>query len=100
MRFFESCLFSGNDVPHGKPAPDLFLHAAARMAVDPRDCIVVDDAPVGIAAAVAAGMTPIGFVGGSHADPQLPAELTAAGARVVIADMRALKSTIVALRGW
>jgi hypothetical protein len=34
------------------------------------------------------------------ADPQLPAELTAAGARVVIADMRALKSTVVALRGW
>jgi beta-phosphoglucomutase-like phosphatase (HAD superfamily) len=87
-------------VPRGKPAPDLFLHAAAKMEVDPRDCLVVEDSPVGVAAAVAAGMTPIGFVGGSHVHPQLPAQLTAAGARVVIADMRVLKSTIVALRGW
>jgi beta-phosphoglucomutase-like phosphatase (HAD superfamily) len=55
---------------------------------------------VGVAAAVAAGMTPIGFVGGSHVHPQLPAQLTAAGARAVIADMRVLKSTVVALRGW
>ena len=100
VRFFEPNLFSANDVPRGKPAPDLFLHAAARMEVDPADCIVVEDSPVGVAAAVAAGMTPIGFAGGSHAQSQLPAQLTAAGARAVIADMRVLKSTIVALRGW
>ena len=100
VRFFAPHLFSANDVPHGKPAPDLFLHAAARMEVEPRDCIVVEDSPVGVAAAVAAGMTPIGFVGGSHAPPLLPAQLTAAGARAVIADMRVLKSTVVALRGW
>ena len=100
VRFFAPHLFSANDVPRGKPAPDLFLHAAAKMEVDPRDCIVVEDSPVGVAAAVAAGMTPIGFVGGSHAHTQLPAQLTAAGARAVIADMRVLKSTIVALRGW
>jgi HAD superfamily hydrolase (TIGR01509 family) len=100
MRFFVPNLFSANHVPRGKPAPDLFLHAAARMGTDPRDCIVVEDSPVGVAAAVAAGMTTVGFVGGSHAPAQLPAQLTAAGARVVIADMRALKSTIVALRGW
>jgi HAD superfamily hydrolase (TIGR01509 family) len=99
-RFFVPYLFSANDVPRGKPAPDLLLHAAARMEVDPRDCIVVEDSPVGVAAAAAAGMTPIGFVGGSHAPSGLPANLAAAGARVVIADMRALKSTIVELRGW
>ena len=45
-------------------------------------------------------MTAIGFVGGSHAGPQLGHRLTAAGARAVITDMRALKSTIVDLRGW
>jgi HAD superfamily hydrolase (TIGR01509 family) len=100
VRFFEPNLFSANDVPRGKPAPDLFLHAAAQMEVDPADCIVVEDSPVGVAAAVAAGMTPIGFVGGSHVQSQLPAQLTAAGARAVIADMRVLKSTVVALRGW
>lgn len=100
LRFFEPNLFSASDVPHGKPAPDLFLHAAAQMGIQASDCIVVEDSPVGVAAAVAAGMTPVGFVGGSHVQSQLPAQLTAAGARTVIADMRVLKSTIVALRGW
>lgn len=100
IRFFEPYLFSAADVRHGKPAPDLFLHAAARMKVHPADCIVVEDSPVGVAAAASAGMTPIGFVGGSHAGSQLGAHLTAAGARVVINDMRALKSTIIDLRGW
>jgi HAD superfamily hydrolase (TIGR01509 family) len=99
-RFFETNLFSANDVPRGKPAPDLFLHAAGRMGIDARDCIVVEDSAVGVAAAAAAGMTAIGFVGGSHVHSQSAAQLTAAGARVVIADMRALKETVVNLRGW
>ena len=59
-------MFSAADVPNGKPAPDLFLHAAARMGVEPRDCIVVEDSPAGVSAANAAGMNAIGFVGGSH----------------------------------
>jgi hypothetical protein len=45
-------------------------------------------------------MTSIGFVGGSHATAELGAQLTAAGARVLIADLRTLKSTMVAIRGW
>jgi hypothetical protein len=45
-------------------------------------------------------MVPIGFIGGSHTSPSLGAQLTSAGARAVISDMRALKSTVVALRGW
>ncbi len=100
VRFFEPYLFSASDVPNGKPAPDLLLHAAAKMRVAPADCIVVEDSAAGVAAAYAAGMTPIGFVGGSHADASTGANLMAAGARTIIADMRALKSTIVALRGW
>ncbi len=100
LRFFEPHLFSASDVPHGKPAPDLLLHAAAKMRVAPADCIVVEDSAAGVAAAHAAGMTPIGFVGGTHADASTGASLMAAGARTIIADMRALKSTIVALRGW
>ena len=45
IRFFEPNLFSASDVPRGKPAPDLFLHAAARMRVRPAECIVVEDSP-------------------------------------------------------
>jgi HAD superfamily hydrolase (TIGR01509 family) len=100
IRFFEPYLFSASDVPNGKPAPDLFLHAAAKMDVKPEDCIVVEDSPAGVSAAYAAGMAPIGFIGGSHTNPNLGADLTRAGARAVIADMRALKSTVVALRGF
>ena len=88
------------DVTNGKPAPDLFLHAAARMRVNPKDCLVVEDSPAGVAAGVAAGMTVIGFIGGSHAGGRLGIHLTAAGARSVISDMRALKGTVVDLRGW
>lgn len=100
LRFFEPRLFSASDVPKGKPAPDLFRLAAARMQVDPAECIVVEDSAPGIAAAAAAGMTPIGFVGGSDAAGRLARNLSAAGARTVIADMRALHSTIIDLRGW
>ncbi len=100
LRFFEPYLFTGSDVPRGKPAPDLFLHAAAKMRAHPSNCIVVEDSPAGVAAATAAGMIPIGFIGGSHSSPNLGAHLTTAGAKAVIADMRALKSTVVALRGW
>jgi HAD superfamily hydrolase (TIGR01509 family) len=100
LRFFEPRLFSASDVPKGKPAPDLFLHAAASMEVDPADCIVVEDSPPGIAAAAAAGMKPIGFVGGSHAGSRLASHLTAAGAITVIADMRALQGAVIELRGW
>jgi len=100
IRFFESNLFSAGDVRNGKPAPDLFLHAASRLQVSPGDCIVVEDSAVGVAAAVAAGMTVIGFVGGSHAGSQLDTVLRSAGARSVIPDLRALKSAIINLRGW
>ena len=100
FRFFDPHVFSASDVPKGKPSPDLFLYAAKKMGVQPSDCIVVEDSPAGISAATAAGMKSIGFIGGSHTGPNLGAYLTSAGARVVIADMRALKSTVIALRGW
>lgn len=100
IRYFEPYLFSASEVKNGKPAPDLFLHAAAKMHVEPRHCIVVEDSAVGVAAGVAAGMTAIGFIGGSHAGARLAEQLRAAGARAVISDMRALKGTIIDLRGW
>ncbi|MFZ3337629.1 MAG: HAD family phosphatase [Xanthobacteraceae bacterium] len=98
MRFFDLRCFSANAVRKGKPAPDLFLLAAARSEVEPSACIVVEDSAPGIAAA--AGMKPIGFVGGSLTPGKLAGELLANGARTIVADMRALKSAIADLRGW
>lgn len=100
LRFFDPYLFSAHEVSRGKPAPDLFLYAAQRMHVQPRECIVVEDSAVGVTAAARAGMTVIGFIGGSHAGSQLGNHLRAAGAKAVITDMRALKTAIVDLRGW
>src|SRR5262245_57476558 len=98
-RFF-NFLFSASDVRNGKPAPDLFLHAASRMGVQATDCIVVEDSPAGVAAATAAGMTALGFVGGSHAGAHLGEQLSLAGARTIVAALRHLKSAVVALLGW
>jgi HAD superfamily hydrolase (TIGR01509 family) len=98
-RFFDYC-FSASDVPHGKPAPDLFLHAASHMGVQASDCIVVEDSPAGVNAAAAAGITAIGFVGGGHAGVQLGEQLILAGAHTIVADLRHLKSVVVAIRGW
>jgi len=100
MRFFDPRCFSASAVRKGKPAPDLFLLAAAKCEVEASACIVVEDSTPGVAAAVAAGMTPIGFVGGSPTPGKLAAELLATGARTIVADMRALKSAIADLRGW
>jgi HAD superfamily hydrolase (TIGR01509 family) len=99
-RHFGSHLFSASEVKAGKPKPDLFLHAAAQAGVNPTDCIVVEDSPAGVSAAAAAGMAAIGYVGGTHAAPNLGAELSKAGARAVIHDMRALKGAVVELRGY
>ncbi|HTV34861.1 MAG TPA: HAD-IA family hydrolase [Xanthobacteraceae bacterium] len=99
LGFFSNRLFSASSVFKGKPAPDIFLHAASRLRVEPAECIVVEDSAAGVTAALAAGMTPIGFVGGSDAPGRLAGDLGRAGARAVIADMRALHSTIVELRG-
>ncbi|WP_225851149.1 HAD family phosphatase [Streptomyces sp. HPF1205] len=60
-RFDEERIFSAQDVGRGKPAPDLFLHAAAGMGVPAERCAVIEDSPLGVAAARAAGMDVYGF---------------------------------------
>lgn len=62
---FRGRIFSSTDpgIERGKPAPDLFLHAAARMGAEPRRCAVVEDSPAGVTAALAAGMVPFAFTG-------------------------------------
>ncbi len=65
---FDGRLFSAQEVARGKPAPDIFLHAAARMGVAPQHCIVVEDAVPGVEAGRAAGMRVLAYAGAAHAD--------------------------------
>lgn len=65
--FPSNTIYTREEVKRGKPAPDLFLHAANKMGVDPSRCVVVEDAVAGIEAARAANMKVIGFLGGGHA---------------------------------
>jgi HAD superfamily hydrolase (TIGR01509 family) len=89
--FFEpGTVFSAVQVEHGKPAPDLFLFAAARMGIRPQECTVVEDSVPGVRAGVAAGMRVIGFTGGGHCGPGHAERLRAAGAAQVIASMQDL----------
>jgi HAD superfamily hydrolase (TIGR01509 family) len=82
---FEGRIFSGYEVANGKPAPDLFLHAAARMGAEPARCAVVEDTLYGVLAARAAGMRVFGYAGGLTPPERLEGEAT-----VVFDDMRDL----------
>ncbi len=66
--FADRALFSAHSVARGKPHPDLFLHAASTMGVDPSACVVVEDTPSGVVAAVAAGMRVFGYAADSDED--------------------------------
>jgi HAD superfamily hydrolase (TIGR01509 family) len=64
---FGDKVFSGREhVAHGKPAPDLYLHAAAGIGVPIERCAIIEDSPVGVRGALASGATVIGFVAGRH----------------------------------
>jgi HAD superfamily hydrolase (TIGR01509 family) len=63
-QFFGDRIFSASDVAHGKPAPDLFLHAASRMGAAPARCAVIEDSAFGVDAAIAAGMLAFAYAGG------------------------------------
>ncbi|MEV5101042.1 HAD family hydrolase [Streptomyces massasporeus] len=86
--FGEERIFSSQDVGRGKPAPDLFLYAAERMGVAPERCVVVEDSPLGVQAAVAAGMDVYGFTA------MTPAEKLA-GANRLFSDMGELVDLLV-----
>ena len=91
---FAARIFSATEVARGKPAPDLFLLAARRMAVEPERCLVIEDSVPGVLGARAAGMTVLGYCGGSHCRPDHAAALTAAGAAASFDDMRQLSDLI------
>ena len=94
---FEDRLFSAAHVARGKPAPDLFLHAARCMGVTPEACVVVEDSPAGVAAGVAAGMRVLGFAAHTPAE-----RLREAGAHQVFSAMDELPALLggrVAIHG-
>ncbi|GLZ80306.1 hydrolase [Actinorhabdospora filicis] len=76
-------IHSGVTVPNGKPAPDLFLHAAQKHGVSPDDCVVIEDSVAGVTGAKAAGMYVIG-----HAALVPATRLADAGADIVVGSMR------------
>ena len=88
---FAGRLFSASEVPNGKPAPDLFLHAAERLGVAPQACAVVEDSRYGVEAARAAGMRAFGYAGGLTAG-----QVLAGPGTVVFDDMRQLPALISA----
>jgi mannitol-1-/sugar-/sorbitol-6-phosphatase len=79
-----SVLVTADDVARGKPAPDPYLLAAERLGVDPADCVVVEDAPAGIASAQAAGARVVGVA--STNDP-----IALAGADTIVSRLDALR---------
>ena len=75
-------------VARGKPAPDIYLHAAAEMGVSPKDAVVIEDSAPGVRGATAAAMRAIGYLGGAHVGPDHGPRLIDAGAEVVARDWR------------
>jgi HAD superfamily hydrolase (TIGR01509 family) len=81
---FPDRVFSADSVPRGKPAPDIFLYAAAQIGVAPSDCMVIEDSASGVQAGVAAGMTVIGLCAANHCRAGHAERLSDAGASYVV----------------
>jgi len=94
LGYFDPHLFSGRDVAHSKPAPDLFLMAAERMGVRAEDCTVIEDTSLGVEGGKRAGMRVLGFIGASHRVASDATILRQAGADLIFDDMAALPDLI------
>jgi beta-phosphoglucomutase-like phosphatase (HAD superfamily) len=87
MPHLEPHIFTAAMVARGKPAPDLFLFAAAQHGVQPERCLLIEDNLSGVAAGQAAGVPVVGFVGGSHCRPGHADAMRDAGCVEVFARM-------------
>jgi HAD superfamily hydrolase (TIGR01509 family) len=96
LPWFDDHVFSATQVAHGKPAPDLFTFAAARMDVPAGHCLVIEDAAPGVQGGVAAGMDVFGFIGASHCTPHSGEALLASGAKRIFASMSDLPGLLAA----
>jgi HAD superfamily hydrolase (TIGR01509 family) len=83
---FPEHVYSAACVARGKPHPDLFLHVASQVGVAPAEALVIEDSASGIRGAVAAGMTAVGLLAGSHIRPGHEARLRDAGAHDIAHD--------------
>jgi HAD superfamily hydrolase (TIGR01509 family) len=90
LRFFPERVFSAEMVARGKPHPDLFLYAAQCLGIQPWQCVVVEDSPLGVQAAHAAGMRVIGFAGGSHMSDTALSRLMEAGPETIVHSVQQL----------
>ena len=93
-------IFSADQVEQPKPAPDLYLLSAQELAVDPAQCVVIEDSHSGVAAALAAGMGVIGFVGGLHIPAHHAADLREMGVLTVFDSMQELPQVLSRFVGW
>ena len=89
LPLFEGRIFSADDVPRGKPAPDIFLDAAERMNAAPARTVVIEDSVNGVLAGRAAGMTVLGFAGLAGTE-----KLAEAGASSTFTAMRELPALL------
>ncbi len=94
---FAPHIYSADHVVHSKPAPDLFLHAARALAVEPGACLVLEDSVNGVKAGLAAGMRVWGFSGGGHMDGKAAQNLLAAGAERIIANWQDARPALAEL---
>ena len=93
MPFFKDRIFSGHELPRSKPAPDVYLAAAAALGVDPKRCAVVEDTITGVAAGVAAGCTVFGY-SPAELGHDAPQALLTTGAVHVFTDMADLPALL------
>ena len=94
LGLFSPHVYSASQVARGKPAPDLFLHAAASLGIEPEACVVVEDSIHGVAAARAAGMRVVAFAGGSHIVPAVRERLATSGADALAGDAAELRAML------
>jgi HAD superfamily hydrolase (TIGR01509 family) len=93
MRYFKGRIFSGHELPRSKPAPDVYLAAAAALGIAPARCAVVEDTVTGVTAGVAAGATVFGY-SPHEAGHDAPGALRAAGALRIFTDMEHLEKAL------
>lgn len=94
---FDPHIYSADRVAHGKPHPDIFLHAAAKLGVEPTRALAIEDSVNGVTAAKAAGMTVWGFTGGGHLDERSEPGLLKAGAERIVRSWDEARALFAAL---
>jgi len=95
IEWFEGRIFSGHEMPKTKPAPDVYLAAAAHLQVEPKDCLVIEDTPTGVTAGVAAGATVWAYLPLLNSQKISEIELLNAGAKKIFRNMHELPGFLI-----